>query len=161
MCWFSKSYPNIREVLEEKDTIKVKKVVLKLPGGSLWSVYRGYKYELGKLCQMNEFDICKRENTLNKPYWLCNSAFHSYIESVKVYYDLQRKNCCVDYNNWSLDYFDYNEIYYHNLSILHCLIPKDSRYCINAQGEVISDKILPLYTEEINLGTYTEEINLE
>jgi hypothetical protein len=146
MCWFSRLHPNICEILEEKDTIKVKKVVKKLPGGILWSVYRGHRYELGKLCQMNEFIIYKRENN-----WLCDSAFHSYINTVKVYYDFLYREYCIEYNNAFIDGFSAEDHNY-NLCILHCLIPKDSRYCINEYGEVVSDKILPLYTEPINLA---------
>lgn len=147
MCWISKLSPDIHEVLEEKDAIKVKKVVLKLPGGDLVSVCRGYNYELDKLYQINELDIY-----LNKIFWECSRAFHSYIESIKICHDPQHNSYLILYNNILIDAL-YSIDYKYDLCILHCLIPKDSRYCINKHGEVVSDKILPLYTEPINLAS--------
>jgi hypothetical protein len=139
MCWVTQNKENarLRRAIED---IPVYKVVRK----SLLSYYKNYSYIL------NEVRIAELDNPSHTKYlsgaedWKIRSGFHSYsmnckVNLVKGQTSLYVRILKLNDNLVAVDCYERNDT-----CMLECIIPKDSVYFLNEEGEYVSDHILPL-----------------
>lgn len=129
MCWVTNSKP---EAHFADSNIKVYKIVTKTSRKNMVnSLYRGYTYKIGKLFEMEKRIIPGLVlSSANGKSYAIKEGFHSYATFAKATRKFEE---IITYDlNSSVNMF----------VIVECIIPEGSRYYINNEGEVVSDKII-------------------
>lgn len=129
MCWITNSKP---EAHFADSDIKVYKIVTKTPRKNMVnSLYCGYTYKIGKLFEMEERIIPGLVlSGANGKSYAIKKGFHSYATFEKVKMKFEEEITYAINPGVGM------------LVIVECIIPEGSRYYINNEGEVVSDKII-------------------
>lgn len=153
MCWTKIN--NVEILTAEKD-IRVFKIVGKTKGGILRPYYT-YNNHVYLIKEENSFipieiDSCneygKKCNKWGKEtplYYYIDEGYHSYMAEsipevehmgyfIKVFYKTAFSNLGV-YNTFG--FVDFS-----SLCLVECTIPKGTRYCVNSNGECVSERII-------------------
>ena len=139
MCWIE-AKNNINVQIADRD-FKVYKIVLDASKQSCKSIIKGFNYTVDTL-----YNISTIESKVIGPYcekikierayhsyteirFICNSTYyiHNGIDKCKDMFFGKRGICILFENDWYIATF---------------IIPKGATYIINAQGAVVSDKII-------------------
>lgn len=129
MCWVTNSKP---EAHVADSDIKVYKIVRQTPRKNIVnSLYYVYTYKIGELFEMDE-KIIPGLVLYSTPFqaYVINEGFHSYATFEKVKMEFE------DGITLAIDPGASMPV------IVECIIPEGSRYYINNEDEVVSDKII-------------------
>lgn len=137
MCWIG----NLKSVakIAEKD-IKVYKIVT-IIDHNLYSVFKNYKYRLGV-----EEKASLSISRLHK--LMITHGLHSYSEDCKIHDTCTEVNVIVK-NTDCMTCCMYTKVSTYTLCKLECVIPKGAVYYCNKNGEMVSDRLLPIKVAEI------------
>ena len=164
MCWNSSRYITSKEYT--KEDVPCFKLVKKLKDGSYVSFYQGAHYTDG-----NDYTLSKGCNVLTTKttYFYdteINQAFHSYATCVQLakHFNPFTKNsridiydCCDGERLRRLDWLPGHDVRGgYELVKLICIVPAGSEYYVNERGEIASDKIKIVCSEEIPYTKFSQ-----
>lgn len=166
MCWRSDKVEYQKKKIADED-IEVFKIVQNICGDYFSSIYQGFRYDIG-----NEYEQeMETGNVINTSITseeyisqiLIHRGLHSY-SSKDVGINPAGKNMeylCITSirKNHVIDSFLIEE--YANMYKLNCIIPKGSEYYENELGEIVSNKIKVISSEEIDLNVINTKTVLE
>lgn len=150
MCWITRKR-DVKFITACKN-IAVYKFLLKKDESTYVSPYMCKKYELGKLYTLGVYDF----TVLSKWHPFIYDGFHSYSRGCKVTYSESLIDRVyihpfhykrTSYTH-SLDWYDpFNcrdpfRLKDDPVVIVKCIIPKGSRFCVNEDGEIVSNQII-------------------
>lgn len=144
MCWKTRK-KDVKIITACKD-IAVYKFLLKKDEFTYVSPYRDYEYKLGQLYTLEDYNLRAINSWDGK---VIHYGFHSYSSGCKVKFDVLTNKVYVCsfhekitiYSSIFLDWY-YKKIRTRVIEIVKCIIPKGSRFCVNEDGEIVSNQII-------------------
>lgn len=165
MCWSTKDISRTTPLVSN-GKVSVIKLVKRNDDGSFFPVYHPeFRYEIGKVAKCDK--KCKGRIIKDKsdPEYRIDNGLHSYIKGeVELYSDwlftelrflIRTTNSTKeDINMRVLGLFYFNP----NLIVMECTIPENMQYYVNRNGEVVSEKLMPIKATMVE--EYIQEQNI-
>lgn len=146
MCWTKIN--NVEILTAEKD-IRVFKIIGKTEEESLrpYYIYNNHEYLIKEENPFISIKInkCNEYGKETPLYYYIDEGYHSYMTAsipevehmgyfIRVFYKTVFSNLSI-YNTFGFEGFS-------SLCLVECTIPKGTRYCVNSDGECVSEKII-------------------